>query len=74
MRGKWGISYGLPCLFAWACLFLCKEKSAGKKLLVKAMKGDDFQISLWIFHTTLHQIFGKLLLKSAPLKGCAFLP
>lgn len=30
MRGKWGISYGLPCLFAWARLFLCKGKSAGK--------------------------------------------
>lgn len=30
MRGKWGISYALPCLFAWACLFLCERKPAGK--------------------------------------------
>lgn len=58
---------GLSCCFA-------RGNQQEKELLVKAMKRNDFQISLQIFCTALHKILGNLLLKSAPLKGCAFLP
>lgn len=68
--------------FLWIALFICLgflvalqgEISRKKELLVKAMKGNDFQISLQIFCTALHKVLGNLLLKSAPLTGCAFLP
>lgn len=68
--------------FLWIALFICLgflvalqgEISRKKELLVKAMKGNDFQISLQIFCTALHEVLGNLLLKSAPLTGCAFLP
>jgi len=73
MRGKWGISYGLLCLFAWACLILCEGKSAGKRTSSESHGRDDFQISLQIFRTALHKVFAKLLLKLVPLRGCAFI-
>lgn len=63
----------LVYLLGLAC-YSARGNQQEKELLVKAMKEDDFQISLQIFCATLHKIFGKLLLKSAPLKGCVFLP
>lgn len=68
MRGKWGISYALPCLFAWACLFLCERKPAGKIISSESHEREDFQISLQIFCTALHKVFSKLLLKKLLLR------
>lgn len=63
----------LVYLLGLAC-FSASGNQQAKQLLGKATNGDDFQISLQIFCTTLCKIFGKLVFKSAPLKACAFLP
>lgn len=63
----------LVYLLGLAC-FSARGNQQEKELLVKALRGEDFQISLQIFHAALHKVFGKLLLKSAPLKGHVFLP
>lgn len=58
----------LVYLLGLAC-FCARGRQQEKDLPVK---GGDFQISLQIFHTTLRKMFGKLLLKSTPLKDWCF--